>query len=91
MVQSYSYLQKVSNSTKEVESLNKKLVESKKENAKLKETLTRQDKELLLSARLMSEVQYKAFEASMARDRAESQLAKLSDELNNLKAEHAQL
>ena len=73
----------------EVESLRKKLAESEEENAQLKETLARQDKELILFNRLMSKVQCEAFEASLARDRAESRLAKLSDELNNLKAKHA--
>jgi hypothetical protein len=74
-------------SIEDAKSLKKKIVESEEENAKLKETMARQDKELLLFGRLMSEVQC---EASMARVRAESKLAKLTDELNNLKAEHTQ-
>ena len=61
------------------------------ESAKLKESMAKQDKELLLSSRLMSEVQCKASEASMARAWAESKLAKLTNELNNLKVEHTQL
>jgi chromosome segregation ATPase len=77
-------------SIEDAKSLKKKIVESEEENAKLKETMARQDKELLLFGRLMSEVQCEASEASMARVRAESKLAKLTDELNNLKAEHAQ-
>ena len=84
----YSYFQKVSDLEEEAKILRKKLAMFKKENTQLNETLAWQHKELLLFSCLMSEVQFEAFEASMARDQAES---KLSDKLNNLKAEHAQL
>ena len=86
----YNHFRNVSKSTDEAKSLKKKLDESEKENALLKEALARQDMELLTN-RMMSEVQCKASEASMARDRAESRLAKLSNKHNKLKAEHAQL
>jgi predicted nucleotide-binding protein (sugar kinase/HSP70/actin superfamily) len=81
--------EKCSDLTEEAESLKKNLVEFEEENAKLKDTMAWQDKELLLSSQLMSVVQCEAFEASMARARVESKLVKLIDELNNLKAEHA--
>ena len=61
------------------------------ENTKLKESLAKQDEELLILGRHSSVMQYEAFEASKARDRAEAKLAKLYEELKSLQAEHAEL
>ena len=68
--------------------MRKKLAESEQENVKLKETLAKQDKELQVVGKHSSVMQC---EASMARDRAEDKLAKLSKELKSLQAEHVEL
>jgi predicted nucleic acid-binding Zn-ribbon protein len=71
--------------------LKKKLTDIEEENTKLKESLARQDEELLNFSKLTSVVQYEASEASMVRDRAEAKLAKLFEEFKSLKAEHFKL
>ena len=63
------------------ESLRKKLSESEQENGKLKKTLAKRDEELLILGKHSFVMQRKA---SMARDRAEARLAKLSKELKCL-------
>ena len=64
----YSYSQKVSGAQEWTESLRKKLNESEQENTKLKETLAKQDEELLILGKHSSVMQCEASVASMARD-----------------------
>ena len=87
----YSYARKVSVTQARAEGLRKKLVDIVQENAKLRETLAKQDEELLILGRHSSVMQCEASKASMAKDQAEAKLAKLFEELKSLQAEHAEL
>jgi chromosome segregation ATPase len=72
-------------------SLRKKLVKSEVENAKLKETVAKQDEDFLTLGKHSSEMECEASKASKARDRAEASLAKLFEEFKSLQAKHAEL
>ena len=87
----YSYFRKVSTSEEEARSLRKKLTEVEKENAKLKETVAKQNEDLLTLGKHLSIMECEASEASMARDRVEAKFAKLLEEFKSLQAEHAKL
>jgi predicted nucleic acid-binding Zn-ribbon protein len=71
--------------------LKKKLAEAKEENARLKENLAKQNEEILILGQHSSVIEYEASEASMARDRTEAKLTKLSKEFKSLQVEHVEL
>jgi septal ring factor EnvC (AmiA/AmiB activator) len=83
----YSYLRKVSNSKVKVESLRKKLAKAEWENAKFKETVAKQNEDLLTLGKHLSKMECEDDKASMAKDRVEARLAKLSEKFKSLQAE----
>ena len=86
----YYYFRKVS-TIEEVETLKKRLEEVEGKNAKLKEVVAKMEEELRILSQHSAVMECKASDASMARDRTEAKLGKLSEELKGLQAEHTEL
>ena len=86
----YCYFWKVS-AIEEAGTSTQRLEEVEEENAKLKETVAKMEEELRVLGQHSVVMECEASDASMARERAEAKLGKLSEELAALRAEHVEL
>ena len=88
----YCYFQKFSEaSAPETKDLKSKMAELEAKNAKLKETVSKQDEELLLLGHQQAVIQTEASEAITARIEAKAKVAKLLAEVEGLWAEVGEL
>ena len=86
----YCYFRKVSE-IKDTGTSNKRLEEVEEENAKLKEAMAKMEEELRVLGQHSAVMECEALNASMARQRAEAELGKLSEEFTGLRTEHVEL
>ena len=86
----YCYFRKVS-AIEEAGTSTKRLKEVDEENAKLKEVVAKMEEELRVLGQHSTVIECEASDASVARERAEATLGKLSEELAALQAEHVEL
>ena len=86
----YCYFQKVSK-IEDAGTSDKRLEEVEEENAKLREVVAKMEEELRVLGQHSAVMECEVSGASMARQRAEAKLGKLSEELMGLRAEHVEL
>jgi chromosome segregation ATPase len=83
----YCYMRKVSTSDSGPSNLQKRLSEIEEENAILKRSVAKHEEDLRVLAEHSAMMECEASDASMARDRAETKLLKLSEEIERLRSE----
>jgi predicted lipid carrier protein YhbT len=87
----YCYLRKVSAFNDRPEGLRKKLTEAEEESVNLKKVVAKHEEDLRVLGEHSAMMECEASDASKARDRAEAKLLKLSEEVELLHSENAQL
>jgi hypothetical protein len=87
----YCYIRKVSTFDSGQSDLQRRLSEIEEENANLKRSVAKHEEDLRVLAEHSAMMECEASDASKARDRAETKLSKLSEEIERLRSENAGL